>query len=408
MTERRRLDRVAIVGASLAGITAAESLRTRGYGGSITMVGAEHHRPYDRPPLSKRLLQGTWEADRTQLRSAEALAGLGLDWRLGQAAVALDPTTREIRLADGGTVGYDAALLCTGTTARQLPHPTPLRGIHTLRTLEDAVAIRAALDRAPRVAVVGGGFIGAEVAAEARRRGLAVTMLEALPVPLSRGLGERMGRLCADLHVRHGVDVRCGVTVRGFDGDAGRLSRVLLSDGTAVDADLAVVGIGSAPATDWLAGSGLLVDDGVVCDPFCRSSAPGVYAAGDVARWHNGLFGVQTRIEHWTNAREQAIAAVATMLADHGAGGEPTPYSPVPYVWSDQYGSRIQVAGRPSPHVDAVRVVHRDDATDATVALYRDGDTLIGALAINAPKLLLPYRRMIADRIRWEDALTAC
>jgi NADPH-dependent 2,4-dienoyl-CoA reductase/sulfur reductase-like enzyme len=404
MAERPRLRRVAIVGASLAGITAAESLRARGFRGDITMIGAERHRPYDRPPLSKHLLSGGWAADRTQLRSTEALAGLYLEWQLGQPAVWLDPVARDITLADGSTLGYDAALLCTGTTARRIPHPAQLSGVHTLRTLDDALAIRTALDRSPRVAVVGGGFIGAEVAAEARRRGLSVTMVEALPVPMSRGLGQRMGQLCADLHLRHGVDVRCGVTVRAFEGDR-RLQRVLLSDGATVDADLAVVGIGSVPATDWLSGSGIELDVGVVCDPFCRTSAPGVYAAGDVARWHNGLFGVRARIEHWTNAREQAIAAVGTMLADHGAGDAPAPYSPVPYVWSDQYGSRIQVAGRPSPHADAVRVIHRDDATDATVAVYRDGDTLVGALAVNAPKLLLPYRRMIAARTRWEDAL---
>lgn len=405
MSSSGTLRSVAIVGASLAGLTAAEALRKRGFDGSITMIGEEAHRPYDRPPLSKHLLKGAWEAERVQLRSAQALEELQLDWRLGQPAVSLDPAAREVVLASGATVGYDAVLIATGTTPRRMADPRQLSGVHTLRTLEDALSIRSALDREPRVVVVGGGFIGAEVAAEARRRGLDVTMVEALPVPLSRGLGPRMGQVCADLHVREGVDVRCGVTVSGFSG-TDRLDGVFLSDGTAVAADLAVVGIGSVPAVDWLEGSGLHLDDGVVCDRFCRASAPGVYAAGDVARWHNELFAVQTRVEHWTNAREQATAAVETMVADHGAGDAPRAYAPVPYVWSDQYGFRIQVAGRPSAHLDAVQVVHHDSAKDSLLALYRDGDTLVGALAINASKLFLPYRRMIADRARWTDTLS--
>lgn len=398
------LRRVAIVGASLAGLSAAEHLRKQGFDGTITMIGEEKWLPYDRPPLSKHLLKGTWDAARTQLRSTEALEGLDLGWRLGQAAVSLDPGARQVVLADGSTVAYDAVLVATGTTPRWLPNPQDLSGVHTLRTLDDALAIRAALDEEPRVAVVGGGFIGAEVAAEARRRGLTVTMIEALPVPLSRGLGYAMGQVCAEMHLRAGVDVRCGVTVSAFQGDDGRLDRVVLSDGTVVHADLAVVGIGSVPAVDWLSSSGLELDNGVVCDQYCRAGAPGVYAAGDVARWPNELFGVHARVEHWTNAREQAFAAVGTMLADHGSG-EHASYTPVPYVWSDQYESRIQVAGHPSPQLDAVQVVHRDTAKDSIVALYREADTLVGALAINAPRLFLPYRRMIASRTRWEEAI---
>lgn len=403
MTVRASLRHVAIVGASLAGLSAAEHLRKQGFDGAVTMIGEEESFPYDRPPLSKHLLKGAWEAPRIQLRSSEALERLRLDWRLGGMAVSLQVGRREVGLADGSTVGYDAVLVATGTTPRRMPNPGTLSGVHTLRTLNEALAIRAALDEAPRVAIVGGGFIGAEVAAEARRRGLSVTMIEALPVPLSRGLGYAMGQVCADMHLREGVDVRCGVTVSGFEGNDGRLDRVVLSDGSVVRADLAVVGIGSVPAVEWLRNSGLNLDNGVVCDQYCRA-APGVYAAGDVARWPNELFGVHTRVEHWTNAREQAIATVGTMLADHGSG-EHRPYAPVPYVWSDQYRSRIQVVGRPSPHRDAVQVVHRDTAKDSIVALYREGDTLVGALAINAAKLLLPFRRMIADRSRWEDAL---
>ena len=402
----RPLRKVAVVGSSLAGIHAAESLRKQGFEGTITMIGDEQHLPYDRPPLSKQLLSGSWHPTRTQLRNDDTLTGLDLDWRRGHAAVGLDPRRRQVHLADGSAVEYDAAIVATGTTPRRVANPRELSGIRTLRTLDDALAIRAALDDEPRLVVVGGGFIGAEVAAEARRRGLTVTMIEALPVPLSRGLGIRMGGLCADLHTRHGVELRCGVSVRGFEG-RGSLERVLLSDGTAVDADLAVVGIGAVPATGWLKTSGLEIDNGVVCDSFCRASAPGVYAAGDVARWHHPLFGESIRLEHWTNAREQAIAAAATVMADHNGGREPNPYAPVPYVWSDQYGKRIQVAGRASAQPDDVAVVHHDPAEGSTVALYRSGDRLGGVLAIDAPRRLLPYRRMIADGISWQDALAA-
>ncbi|HET7397398.1 MAG TPA: FAD-dependent oxidoreductase [Intrasporangium sp.] len=399
------LRRVVIVGSSLAGLQAAQSLRSAGYGGAIIMVGDEPHLPYDRPPLSKQLLSGSWDPDRTQLRPDAVIARLGLTWRRGVAAVALDPEQRRVELADGGTEAYDAVLIATGTSPRRVANPLGLTGIRTLRTLDDSVALRAALEDNPRVVVVGGGFIGAEVAAEARRRSLPVTMVEALSVPLSRGLGTRLGQLCADLHVANGVQLLCGVRVSGFEGD-GHLERVVLSDGTVVDADLAVVGIGSEPATAWLETSGLTLDDGVVCDSFCRASAPGVYAAGDVARWHNPLFDEVTRIEHWTNAREQAAAAVATLLADHGLGPEPAAYAPVPYVWSDQYGRRIQVAGR-TMGAEEVTVVHHDPDDGATLALYRFGCRLGGVAGINASRRLLPFRRMIAGRVGWDEALAA-
>jgi NADPH-dependent 2,4-dienoyl-CoA reductase/sulfur reductase-like enzyme len=394
-----------IVGSSLAGLQAAESLRAAAYAGHITMVGEERHAPYDRPPLSKQLLSGSWDPGRTRLRPGDAIDGLGLDWRLGLAAVALDPERRQVRLADGSVEDYDAVVIATGTTPRQVPNPLRLSGIHTLRTLDDAVALRTALDAEPRVVVVGGGFIGAEVAAEARRRSLPVTMVEALPVPLSRGLGSRLGQMCADLHVAQGVHLRCGVGVSGFEGD-GRLERVALSDGSVIPADLAVVGIGSEPATAWLESSGLTIADGVVCDPFCRASRPGVYAAGDVARWRNPLFDEVVRIEHWTNAREQAAAAIATLLADHGLGPEPAPYAPVPYVWSDQYGRRIQVAGR-TVGAEEVTVVHHEPDNGSTLALYRFGARLGGVAGINASRRLLPFRTMIAARVGWDQALAA-
>lgn len=402
----RPLRRVAIVGGSLAGIHAAEALRREGFDGDVTMIGEERHLPYDRPPLSKQYLSGSWEVARTSLRTDDALGGLNLDLRAGRAAVGLDPSVRRLQLAGGDEVEYDALLIATGTTPRRLASAEGLRGVHTLRTLDDATAIRTALDQEPRVVVVGGGFIGAEVAGEARRRGLDVTMLEAMPVPLSRGLGERMGQVCADLYLDRGVDVRCGVTVRGFEG-RDRVERVVLDDGTAVPADLAVVGVGSVPATAWLRTSGVPVDDGVLCDAFCRAGVPGVYAAGDVARWHHPSLGGSSRLEHWTNAREQAGAAIRTMLADHDGDRESEAYAPVPYVWSDQFGTRIQVAGRTSSRPEDVAVVHEDPASGSTLALYRFEDRLGGVVALNASKRMLSYRRMIVDGVSWQTALLA-
>jgi len=278
---------VVVVGASLAGLRAAEELRAAGFGGRLVVVGAEARQPYDRPPLSKQVLAGEWEADQTALRS-QPYDDLDLDWRLGRRAAALDAAARTLTLADGERLAFDGAVLATGAVARTLPDTPPLAGIHLLRTLDDCLALRAELERGPRVVVVGAGFIGAEVAATCRGRGLAVTVLEALPAPMVRGLGPVLGNALGDLHRDHGVDLRLEAGVAGFEG-ADRVEAVLLGDGSRVDADVVVVGIGVRPATDWLDGSGLRVDDGVECDATCQA-APGIVAAGDVARWPSGLY----------------------------------------------------------------------------------------------------------------------
>lgn len=392
------LQRVVVVGASLAGLCTAETLRRSGFDGEVHLVGAEVHAPYDRPPLSKQLLSGKWESSRTALRDGEFLAGLDVDMHLGQPAVRLDPERRAVVLRDGAEIPYDAAVVATGAAARRLPHQPHLDGLYTLRTLEDAMAIRHELDRRPDVAVVGGGFVGAEVAAEARRRGLAVTLIEALATPMSRGLGERMGEICARLHARNGVRLRCGVSVVGFEGSE-RVEGVRLDDGTVVDAQLVVVGVGARPAVEWLETSGAELGNGVVCDEFCRTSLEDVYAAGDVARWYHPVFGQHMRLEHWTNAREQARIVAANLLSSHS----PKAYEPVPYVWSDQYDTRIQIAGRTSG--EEVRVAHGGDGDHSLVALYRRGNLLEGALAINASRQLLQYRQLLARRGRWQEAV---
>lgn len=394
------LERVVVVGASLAGLRAAEALRREGYDGRLILVGAEPHLPYDRPPLSKELLQGRWEADRTALRKPDSYGELDLDLRLGRRATRLDLGARRVELDRGAPLDFDGLVVATGATPRTLPGPS-LAGVHTLRTLDDAVAIRSELERSPRVAVVGAGFIGGEVAASCRALGLAVTLVEALAVPLSNALGEELGGVCAALHRDRGVDLRCGVGVERLEGGE-RVERLRLSDGSRVAADLVVVGIGVRPETGWLEGSGLALDDGVLCDETCATAAPGVVAAGDVARWRNPLFEEAMRVEHWTNAVEQGEHAARRLLA--GAGPGATPFAPVPFFWSDQHDVKLQCAGRGRPG-DQLRIVHGSTEERRFVALYGRSGRLVGAVAMNRARLLMRYRQRIAERAPFEDAI---
>ena len=332
---------VVVVGASLAGLRACEALRTDGYGEPITLIGAEDHLPYDRPPLSKKLLAGDWEPDRIALRHTDEYATIGIDVRLGVPATGLDVTGRVVELADGTSVSYgDGVVVATGSATRRLPGQEHVSIVHELRTLEDAMRLRPLIaDGTARVVVVGAGFIGLEVAATARAKGCAVTVLEGLPAPLIRGLGADMGRAATAVHVADGIDLRCDVRVAGLGEDG-----VTLEGGGLVPADVIVIGIGVAPSTDWLAGSGLTLRDGVVCDD-TLAAAPGVWAAGDVCRWPNRLYGEEMRVEHWTNAAEQG-ALVARNLVATVQGGTPASYEPVPFFWSDQGRHRMQFLGR--------------------------------------------------------------
>jgi 3-phenylpropionate/trans-cinnamate dioxygenase ferredoxin reductase subunit len=392
--------RVVVVGASLAGLSALETLRQEGYEGELVAVGAEAELPYDRPPLSKQVLQGHWEPDKTMLRGQPEYDGLGVTWHLGRRATALDPVARTVTLDDGEPLAYDALVIATGATPRWLPGTEGLGGVHVLRTLQECLALRSELERAARVCVVGAGFIGAEVAASARVRGVEVTMLEALPAPLARAFPPEMGAACAALHSDHGVDLRCGVTVAGFEGD-GQVTGVRLGDGEVVEADVVVVGIGVVPETGWLESSGLTLDNGVVCDATCATSAPGVVAAGDIARWPNNLFGETMRVEHWSNAVEQGAAAAKRLLA---GPGEAVEFAPVPYFWSDQYDAKIQFLGRCCP-TDEVRLVDGSLDERRFVALFGRDDRLIGALAFSRPRLLMAYRKLLAAKTSFEDAI---
>ncbi|GAA3157006.1 MULTISPECIES: NAD(P)/FAD-dependent oxidoreductase [Blastococcus] len=384
-----------VVGASLAGLRAVESARKSGYTGRLILVGAEEHLPYDRPPLSKTFLDPGDEPAMPHHRTEDELRALDVELRLGVPATALDTAGREIILGDDEWLRYERLVIATGARARQLPGKQ-LDGMHTLRTVEDARSIRRALDAGCRTVVVGGGFIGSEVASAARKRDVDVTILEAAPLPLVRAVGEQMAAPCADLHARNGTELRCGVSVTGLEGED-RVEGVALSDGSVLPADLVVVGIGADPVTDWLTDSGLQVDDGVVCDETLRADTE-VYAAGDVARWPNPLFGRTMRLEHWTSAAEQGAAAARNALAP----AEATPYGTVPYFWSDWYTDKLQMVGITA--ADEVTVIGDLDGT-RWLALYRHEDLLVGALALNMPGKIMKYRAMIGRRTAWQDAL---
>ena len=411
------MEHIVVVGASLAGLRSCEMLRSDGFAGRITLVGAEQRMPYDRPPLSKKLLAGEWEAERIALRKPDDFDGLHLDLRLGVAATKLDTAARTLGLADGTLLAFDGLIIATGAAVRRLPGQPDLAGVHELRTLDDALALRDALAATPRVVVIGAGFIGLEVAATARQRGCEVTVLEGSAAPLMRGLGAEVGALVARVHERNGVAVRCGVQVAAIEGADGSVTGVRLGDGTIVAADVVLVGVGVAPATEWLADSGLDLRDGVVCDSTLFTGVAGIYAAGDCARWVNPLFGdgadspgEEMRVEHWTNAAEQGAAAARNMLAV-AAGNAATPYEAVPFFWSDQFDSRIQFLGRAHGD-DEVQIVHGlDEATgevaDKFVALYGHAGRFRGVLGVNMPKQVMPLRKLLLARATFDEAVAA-
>ena len=388
------MDRVVVVGASLAGVRTAEALRREGFEGELTVVGAEAHLPYDRPPLSKQVLTGEWDGDRTRLRVDPAVAD---SLRLGARAASVDIAGHEVALADGARLPYDGLVLATGAVPRTLPGTEDMDGVFVLRTLDDALALGAALDKGPRVAVIGAGFIGSEVASSCRARGLDVTVIEALELPLVRVLGAQVGEVCARLHRDHGTALRLGVGVAGLEGGR-RVQRVRLADGTAVEADVVVVGIGVAPATEWLEGSGLVLDNGVVCDSHLRAEGVpdgSVVAVSDVARWHHPGFDELMRVEHWTNAAEQGAYAARTLL---GLNPPDAPFAPVPYFWSDQYNSKLQFVGRAAA-ADDLALEEGSFEGGRFLAAYRRGDRLVGAVSLNMPARIMAWRARIAAEI---------
>jgi 3-phenylpropionate/trans-cinnamate dioxygenase ferredoxin reductase component len=385
---------VAIVGGSLAGLSAARALREQGYDGRIVMVAAEDRFPYDRPPLSKEFLAGKIGVDDLALTTTADDAELDLEWRLGDPATGLDRGASAVVLASGRDVPADGVVVATGARARSLPgpeHGADLGGVHTLRTLDDAIALRRDLEVSRRLVVIGGGFIGAEVASTARDLGLEVTLIESDPVPLGRVLGADLAAVCADMHGDNGVQLITGEVVTGLAGN-GRIRAVHLAGGRTEPADAVVVGIGAVPNVEWLVGSGIEHDHrGVWTDAAGATNVPHVVAAGDCAYSYCAYAGTALRHEHWTNAVQQPAAAVATLLGT-------TPARPTaPYFWSDQYGSRLQFAGHRLPD-DPMEIIEGDPADRRFVAGYRRHGELVAVFAMNQPKLFGRWRRQLSPQ----------
>ena len=360
-------------------------------------MGTESHEPYDRPPLSKDFLAGGIDRAGLALRR-NGVEELELDLRLGQTAHSLDVDARTVGVGEA-TVSFDGMVIATGAQPRRLPDQPMLDGVHTLRTVEDSERLRQRLDAGSRLCVIGAGFIGAEVAATARSLGHAVTVLEALPQPMVRGVGPVIGAVLARLHVDHGVDLRLGVGVGSIAG-ADRVERVHLVDGSVVECDDVLVAIGAVPTTEWLEGSGLTLGNGVVCDPTLLC-APGIVAAGDLCRWPNPMFDDELmRIEHWTNAAEQGNHAAQTLLR----GPDATAFSVVPFVWSDQYDVKIQSAGRFGGD-DRMEILHGSTDEARFVAIFERAGRISGVLGFSAPRRVMQYRRLIAERASFAAAL---
>lgn len=378
---------VAVVGASLAGLQAARALRAQGYDGRLDLIGDEVHHPYDRPRLSTDFLAGRAGLDDLRLAHED----LGATWLLGTAAAGLDTRARQVVLADGRRVSADAVVVATGARARLVPGTTLGAGVHVLRSLDDALALRPELRPGARVVVVGAGLTGSEVAATARSMGCEVTIVEAGPVPLAGRLGTTMGALVATLHARNDVRVLCGVGVAEIVV-RGRVEAVRLVDGSEYPADVVVVGAGAAPNVEWLAGSGVALGDGVVCDERGRTSVPRVVAVGDCASWLDARRGGSHRDLHWAGAVEQPAVAARALLG--AAGGAEAPRVPTPYLWSDLYDVRIELAGRLSA-ADSVDVVEGSLAGRDVLAVYRRAGEPVAVLGMNQASQIDSWRRQL-------------
>jgi phthalate 3,4-dioxygenase ferredoxin reductase component len=385
---------VVIVGSSVAGVRAARTLRAEEYPGRIVLVGEEPELPYDRPPLSKQVLTGAWPAERASLLTAQAAADAGIELRLGSPARALDPQARLVQLGDGASLPYDDLVIATGASARPSPWQPP-SGVYLLRTLADCLALRKRFAAGGTVVMIGAGFIGAEAAAAARSAGCDVTLVDPVPVPMERPAGPVIGALLADVHRRHGVRTRFGVGVQAVSGQAGDLT-VALTDGSELRAETVTVGIGARPNDSWLHNSGLLIDDGVVCDEYLAAAGTEhVFAVGDVARWPHPEPAALVRAEHWTNAADQA-RCVARNIARPGAR---EPFQPSDYVWSDQYDWKVQLAGHRARAV-AEWVIGTPEAQRPQVTVLHADATgrLCAAVCLNWPKAFVQCRRLLDER----------
>ncbi|WP_037863281.1 NAD(P)/FAD-dependent oxidoreductase [Streptomyces sp. NRRL S-340] len=391
---------VVVVGASAAGLTAAEALRQSGYDGPLTLVGDEPRPPYDRPPVSKQLLAGDWPAERLLLRPEEAYTELDVRLRLGVAASALDVTAHRVRLADGTDVPYDSLVVATGARARTLPGAGGVAGVHVLRTLDDALALRTALAGRPRLVVVGGGFVGAEAASVARSLDCDVTLITTGEAPLADVVGPDAADMLASLHREHGVRLLTDTRVTGLLTGQGRVTGVTTDRQgvrSEIRADAVLLGVGARPNTEWLAGSGLPLGDGVECDGTLYAGHD-VWAAGDVASWQDPDSGTRLRIEHRTNATEQGRHVAANILAGPGAASG---FRTVPYVWSDQYGLRLQVHGLARGPGETHVVDGDPRQRKFTAVRVRDG-RVVAALGMGMFRQLRALRELVAEHAVWQ------
>lgn len=381
------MDRIVIVGGSLAGVHAIEGLREHGFSGKITLVGAESHLPYDRPPLSKEALRNGPDLDALLLHEGDWYEEKGVELLLGQQARDLNVANKYIVIGEGTNIGYDGLVIATGSQPRRLATSGAIP-IQVLRTVDDCAQLSRRMAEVRSVVVIGGGFIGLEVAATAKEMGCEVSVVELAPVPLSRVLGDEVGEWFKNYHAIHGVGLHCSCSLASVKRRAGG-AEVRLSNGELLTADLVVAGVGASPATGWLEASGLALSNGIICDKALRTSVPDVVAAGDVARWYNPLFDEEMRIEQWTNAVEQGRHAAMTLLGGTDA------YAAVPYFWSDQFESKMRFVGR-SNAADQVEIVERSD--DSLVVVFGRGGVEVGALCVNATRQLIAHRKAIFER----------
>lgn len=388
------MNRIVVVGGSLAAVHAAEALRDNGFDGELTLVSADAELPYDRPPLSKDLLLGDMSVEHLPLRTGSWYGENHIELRSGVAARGLDAVAGVVALSDGSELSYDGLIVATGSVARELPADAATHAVHVIRTLPDALGLLPELTEGRHLVVVGGGFIGLEVAGVARRLGLDVTLVERSSKPLLRTLGEDAATWYRELHERNGVRLVCGSEIASV-GSSARGTSLGLSDGTIVNADVVVAGVGARPAVDWLEGSGVAIADGVQCAPDLRTSVPNIVAAGDIVRWRNPTFDEEMRVEHWSNAIEQGRHAAETLL------GRREGFASVPYFWTDQHETKMRFVGRSAGATER-RVEELTD--DKLVITYGRDRRLIGALCVNAPRAMARYKVAIQERTPWLDA----
>lgn len=383
---------LAIVGASLAGLSAARAARAQGFAGRLVIIGDEQHRPYDRPPLSKDFLLGTITSEDLFLETADD--GLQAEWILGNAAVGLDAASRTVKLSDGQSVAADGVVIATGARCRQIPALADLDNVSNLRTIADAERLAPRLVAGDRMVIIGAGFIGAEVASAAAARGMDVTMINNNPLPFTAQLGPDMGATVARLHTANGVNLVCGTAIESFDTTESSVTGLRLADGRYLPADVMVVGIGAEPNVEWLEGSGVELRDGVLCDSMGRTNIPGIVAVGDCAAWFEAGTGRHRRVEHWTGALERSALAVQALLDD---AAPEQPLKPA-YFWSDQHGVKIQFAGH-SAGYDRLDIVAGDPEEHSFLAVYYQGETPLAVLGMNQPKLFTKWRRSIGTPV---------